>query len=68
MHDQGLGFHQSCALDRQSVGEGELIQAGDERTRTSFALKSKEADDVGPRERLVEVMHHRDGPGRDLLG
>ena len=31
-------------------------------------LESEEAHDVGPRERLVEVVDHRDRPGRHVVG
>ena len=44
-----VGLEESGALDRQTVGEGELVEARDERTRTSLALETEQPYDVRPR-------------------
>ena len=62
------GLQQTRALDGEPVGEGELLEARDEGAGAAFALESQQSDDVGPRERLVEVVDDRDRPGRHVVG
>ena len=41
---------------------------GDEGAGAALALEAQQTDDVGPLERLVEVVDDRDGPGRHVVG
>ena len=56
------------AFDREAVGEGEFVEAGDEGAGTALALEAQESHDVGPGQRLVEVVHDGDRPRGHVIG